>query len=149
MDAKKRQRLVYVFAAIAMIWALTNISGDSKKKDNARTETLSTVQQITVAEKPTGTIDMYMYEKLEWGRDPFYRQTVKKTARIDEPEPIPGWELGGILWNENNPSAVINKKIVRHGDIINGARVVQIHKDIVTLKKDNTEFTLNIKRDKS
>jgi type II secretory pathway component PulC len=149
MNAKKRQTIVYICAGLVMIWALSNIMGKSSKKQKPTEQPLSTVKQITAVEKSVEAIDIAKYDKLSWGRDPFYRFTAKKTGQVDQPEAVVGWELGGILWSENNPSAVINKKIVRHGDIVNGARVVKISKDIVILEKDNTEFTLNIKKDKS
>jgi hypothetical protein len=149
MDAKKRQMTVYIFAVLAIIWALSNILGDSIKKEKTKERLQSPVENTAVTEKPVRAIDIDRYQKLGWGRDPFYRRKETREKHIEESKTIVGWELGGILWNEKNPSAVINKQIVRHGDIVDGARVVKIGKNLVTLEKDNIEFILNIKKDKS
>ncbi len=147
MDTKKRQKIVYAIAVIAVIWGAYNILGDSDKKAKQKAEPLKTVGEMAATQKTVDSFDIDEYTKLTWGSDPFYRSVNKKARPVDKPEPTLGWILGGILWNEKNPSAVINKKIVRHGDIVNGAKVVKINKNLVTLHKDNTEFTLNIKKD--
>ncbi len=149
METKKRQKFVYAVAVLTAIWGLYNFLGDSNKKANPRPEQLKTVAKITAADKPAGSFDADEYNKLAWGRDPFYKSVDENEKPMEEPVQAPGWVLGGILWDETNPSAVINKKIVRHGDIVNGARVVKINKNLVTLEKDSLEFTLNIKKDKS
>ncbi len=147
MDTKKRQKFFYAVAVMVVIWGLYNILGDSDKKAKPTPEPLKTVEKAAATPKPVSSVDIEEYTKLTWGRDPFYRSVDKKAKPTVEPEPALGWILGGILWNEKSPSAVINKKIVRHGDIVNGAKVVKIDKNLVTLEKDNLEFTLNIKKD--
>lgn len=147
MDTKKRQKIVYAVAAITVIWGAYNILGDSDKKAEHQPEPLNTIEKVASAKKPAESFDIDEYTKLTWGHDPFYRSVNKKAKPTDKSKPMPRWILGGILWNDKNPSAVINKKIVRHGDIVNGAKVVKINKTKVALQKDSTEFTLTIKKD--
>jgi hypothetical protein len=147
MDTKKRQKIVYAVAAIAVIWGAYNILGGSDKKAKQKPEPLNTIEEVAAVKKSAESFDVDEYTKLTWGPDPFYRSVNKKSDPVDKPKPTPGWILGGILWNDKNPSAVINKKIVRHGDIVNGAKVVKIYKNLVALQKDSTEFTLTITKD--
>ncbi len=149
METKKRQKIVYAVAVLTAVWGLYNFLGDANKKTIPNPEQLKTVAKKTATYKPADSVDIDEYNKLAWGRDPFYRSVDENKKPTGEPVQTPGWILSGILWDETNPSAVINKKIVRHGDIVNGAKVVRIHKNLVTLEKDNLEFTLNIKKDKS
>jgi hypothetical protein len=53
--------------------------------------------------------------------------------------------LKGILYSEDNPSAIIDGKIVKEGDIINGIKVVKIHKDTVEFEKDGEKWTQRTK----
>jgi hypothetical protein len=56
-----------------------------------------------------------------------------------------GTALKGILYSEDNPSALIGETIVREGDIINGVKVVKINKDTVEFEKDGEKWTQGIK----
>jgi hypothetical protein len=49
--------------------------------------------------------------------------------------------LTGILYSEDNPTAIIGGKIVKEGDIINGMKVVKIHRDRVEFEKDGKKWT--------
>jgi uncharacterized membrane protein len=53
--------------------------------------------------------------------------------------------LTGILYSEDNPSAVIDGKVVKEGDIINGIKVVEIHKDGVEFEKDGMKWTQQVR----
>jgi hypothetical protein len=49
--------------------------------------------------------------------------------------------LTGIIYSEDNPSAMIDGKIVKEGDIIDGIKVVKINKNDVELEKDGVKWT--------
>ncbi|MFZ0033595.1 MAG: hypothetical protein WAK60_01225 [Sedimentisphaerales bacterium] len=49
--------------------------------------------------------------------------------------------LTGIVYSEDNPSAIIGGKIAKEGDIINGMKVVKIHRDGVEFEKDGKKWT--------
>jgi hypothetical protein len=53
--------------------------------------------------------------------------------------------LKGILYSEGNSSAIIDGKIVKEGDIINGIKVVKINKDTVEFEKDGERWTQRTK----
>jgi hypothetical protein len=49
--------------------------------------------------------------------------------------------LTGILYSEDKPTAIIGGKIAKEGDIINGMKVVEIHRDRVEFEKDGKKWT--------
>jgi hypothetical protein len=53
--------------------------------------------------------------------------------------------LKGILYSEGNSSALIGETIVAEGDIIDGVKVVKIHKDKVEFEKDGEKWTQRTK----
>lgn len=53
--------------------------------------------------------------------------------------------LKGILYSEDNASALIGDKIAREGDIIDGVKVVKINKDSVEFEKNGARWTQRIK----
>jgi hypothetical protein len=53
--------------------------------------------------------------------------------------------LKGILYSEDNSSALIGETIVAEGDIIDGVKVVKINKDTVEFEKDGEKWTQRTK----
>ncbi len=63
--------------------------------------------------------------RLEWRRDPFTRAVSVESQG--------GMTLSGILWDADQPMAILNGQIVRVGETIEGYRVLEIAKDHVTV----------------
>ena len=59
-----------------------------------------------------------------WGRNPFVLEAASNTRKII---------LNGILWDDQNPQALIGDHIVKEGDTIGSSIVVDIHPDSVIL----------------
>ena len=72
-----------------------------------------------------------------WGRNPFIPKKGKVAGRPT---------LGGIMWNEKDPKAVIGSEMVSRGDIISGYKIVDILKDRVILKSGAEELILKLER---
>ncbi|MHC4112258.1 MAG: hypothetical protein ACYSUY_14390 [Planctomycetota bacterium] len=49
-----------------------------------------------------------------------------------------------ILYDEENASAIVDGSVVREGDVIEGYKVVKIHKDEVEFEKKGKRFTKKI-----
>lgn len=49
--------------------------------------------------------------------------------------------LNGILYSEDEPSAIIGGKIVKEGDLIDGVKVVRIHRNMVEFEKNDKRWT--------
>ena len=89
------------------------------------------------------------------------RKAALPTVRLSKETAYKGWKrnpfvptgssgfseltLGGIMWQERNPRAVINGSLVGEGDAIDDYKVVEIERDHVKLKSVSGEITLNLK----
>ena len=76
-------------------------------------------------------------EFTSWDRNPFV------------PKGTPGafggnFTLEGIMWNKENPEAMINNVIVRRGDNLSGYKVIEIRKDKVVLSDGTEDFILRL-----
>ncbi len=81
-------------------------------------------------------------------RDPFIPLVVEEEGKpqVLKKTDEPAIKLQGIIWGEENiRTAVINGKVLRQGDEIDGNEVVTIEKDKVTLKKGDREYSLMLK----
>ena len=50
-------------------------------------------------------------------------------------------QVTGILYSEDNPSAIVNGEVVKEGDIINDVKVVKIHKNNVEFENNGRRWT--------
>ena len=94
------------------------------------------------------------YKNFEQLRDPFTfvkakipasksKIAVKRVESKVKPEnKTPKLELKGIIFDKENPTAIINGEIYREGDLIEGFRVVRITKDGVKLVSRNNQLYL-------
>lgn len=151
MDSKKRRIYTIVVFCAVCIWGYYNIFDDGQKKKAGEPEDTKTIEAVTVVSAtPKKTeLDLEKCASQSWGKDPFYRSTKKIVKKQAPAGKQTLWILGGILYNENNPAAVINKSIVRRGETIDGAKVVNISRKNVTLIKNGVRFELNISKEKS
>lgn len=53
----------------------------------------------------------------------------------------------GILYSEENPSAVIDKDIVHEGDSVHGVKVVKIHQEEVEFEKAGKRWVQKVKEE--
>ena len=72
----------------------------------------------------------------EWGRSPFVLQKSKKYGS--------GLILGGILWDKDNPQAIINNQVVGLNDELEGYKIIEIRKDRVILSDGANKIELKL-----
>jgi len=81
-----------------------------------------------------------------WGRDPFSLPPSRLKGFRPEgqegPPLPPGLKVTGIVRNGRHMYAVVNDFLVKKGDEILGAKVVEIRGDAVILQKDGREHIL-------
>ena len=65
-----------------------------------------------------------------------------KIARKKQKTSMPKLELRGIIFDKENPMAIINGEVYREGDLIKNFRVVRITKDGVKLVSKNNQLYL-------
>jgi hypothetical protein len=51
----------------------------------------------------------------------------------------------GIIYNQENPCAIVRDRVVHEGDTINGYKVVKIHEDRVEFEKDGEVITRQLR----
>ena len=54
-------------------------------------------------------------------------------------------ELGGIVWSETEPRALLNDRVLGVGGFVEGYEVTRIETDRVELKKDGATITVTVK----
>ena len=79
--------------------------------------------------------------------NPGFMGKMKKALRGDpvREQVLANFKLNGIVWDADNSWAIINNRIVRTGDTLNGAKVVSIEPKKVVLNFRNEEFDLAVK----
>lgn len=75
-------------------------------------------------------------------RDPFLPEIKKKeeSPRIEPPKLV----LKGIAYDKIEPLALINDRVVKEGDTIEGARIVKIDFDRVVVHHGKKEFVIKL-----
>lgn len=87
-------------------------------------------------------------------RDPFKEDILKKGILEEEqpesnsqnpvlpPDVLPEMDVQGLIWGGNFPQAIINNKVYKAGDVIDGAQIKEIDKDGVTLNFSGGEVKI-------
>lgn len=145
MNPKTRKTVIYLTLTAAMIYAAVNITDKFRMESGASLEPPPPPQH-PVARKAEMPIPIEKYRVLEWGRDPFRKNV---SPAVTSESLTPGWILNGILYDETDPSAIIDGKLVKVGADINGARVINIQKKVVTLNINGSLVELTLSKDKS
>lgn len=93
-------------------------------------------------------VKMDMEEVLKY-RDPFriFEENPKPPQKQVQKKPVkkkvsPELKLQGIIWDENQPNAIINGEIVEKGDQILGYTVHEVRKDRVVLERNGRQKVL-------
>lgn len=85
--------------------------------------------------------------KAEGLRDPFQEQKIEIKEEPEaevETKPLPALQVQGIVWGGSIPQAIINNKVVRVGDTIEEARIVDITKNGIIVFSENKKYNLPI-----
>ena len=145
MNARSRQNVIIALLPVAMIWGAYNLFWDEKEPPLIQPEVAP--QVVTTIENSTFVIDdseLSRIKNAKWGSDPF-RSVIKRSPKAtDKPDDRLKLILSGIIFNDKSPMAVINRKTVRPGDIINGTRIVSINRKSVTVEQNGKQFQLTV-----
>ena len=80
-----------------------------------------------------------MSESIPWGRDPFVKVPQKVASGTG-----PSFLLSAIIWDKDQPHAMINDEVAVVGQEINGYKVVEITGDTVVIQKDDDILILEM-----
>ena len=99
---------------------------------------------------PENSLESAVVYDAEGLKDPFKPPEIKKEAQLpakvskqQEPKIVtpPSLIIQGIVWGGSLPQAIINQKIVKIGDTLEGARIIDIKKDGVTIAFQDQQFS--------
>lgn len=66
-------------------------------------------------------------------------------ASVTFAKPPPAYDVvSGIIYIENNASAIIGSQVVREGQTLYGVKIVKIHKDKVEFERDGNKWTQRV-----
>ena len=145
---KQKRDLILAVVLVAIFLAIAGRNFIFKKKiqapgapiAGAQTDALDSFSVLKwIRENQSLLDDQASQWGREWGRDPFV-QTGSETGALGS---VP-LSLTGILWDEKMPMAMVNDKILKQGDMIEGYQVVQIKPSSVvfSLGEEKSELLL-------
>lgn len=79
-----------------------------------------------------------------WGRDPFAIQESRLPATPKAVVQFSGFKITGVVWGPEGYRALVNDRVVRVGDQVDGARIVRITKKGVEILKDGETLFLTL-----
>ncbi len=151
MTEKTRKKIIISTLPAAVIWAVFNLGGDKSSDPPPAPPTVAAISPVAMA-SPNSSLNMETVTVMEefelsaWGDDPF---RLKKLPKISSPRATSvrrGWSLSGILYNANDPVAIVNKRPVRVGQNIDGATVLNIEQNRVILEHNGKRQTLRVSK---
>jgi len=74
----------------------------------------------------------------------YYFWTARENATVVESVTVEPGMVSGIMYTEENPSALIGYGIVHEGDTIDDVKVVKIYKDEVEFEKNGRRWTQRV-----
>lgn len=150
MEKPKINKLIIVFLIGVFIgvcfsshlWARQDI-------DAVMQESGSPEEPISASSEPAVDLRVDVKYTAEGLRDPFESYLIKeKAAGIKEEgaaveQVLPSLVVQGIIWGGSFPQAIINDKVVKIGDEVEGARILEISKEGVVVFYDNRRYDLS------
>jgi type II secretory pathway component PulC len=133
MQKNNIQIIVFVILLLfgAIIWFLPVLQkgekalcSSAKLQNDYLVEELISVEDFVLSQEKLEA----KRPQLSWGRDPFLM-----SAKTSEEKEL---MLSGVAVDEKGKIAIINNEIVREGDMILGAKIIEIKEDSVTIEKD-------------
>lgn len=147
MKAQTRQKIIFTILPLAMVWGAYNLFWHDAPKPVAPPDAaIQPTVSVTKSGPTLGKPDLERVKAAQWGADPF-RTLIKPAGKpADKPKEELKLILSGIVFNERSPMAVINKKTVRPGDMIDGARILSIDRKSVTLERNGRRLQLKVSK---
>ncbi len=148
----KKQKIEFIITAImiaVLVFILINaFKGKKQTRRSGKGSSVSSTylkpqRRAGIKKRPAKIRDTGLYRRLKEEteqimliRDPFIRGPISSS----EGE----LSLTGILWDKDNPLAIINENIVKIGDEVGKNKVVAIEQGGVILNDGTKDFRLNL-----
>lgn len=145
MEKKQQQKIIIiVLLGVFLILMLRSRLAENKEKSKAASAKAAAGQSSgEIQVSLPGNVIIEFNPKS--AKDPFKSPVRKKPKNVETREvkvDLPPMSIKGIIWDVDMPQAVINDKVFKVGDDINGAEIVSIEKGAVYLKYRGNDFTL-------
>jgi len=80
-------------------------------------------------------------------RDPFQGVVVEEEGKTvssttGKEVPLPSLAVQGVIWGSKTPQAIINRKVVKAGDTVEGVKIISIEKDSITAFYEGRQFKI-------
>ncbi len=145
-----KYKVITVFSVIVFIFSLfiTNLfaaqegfKGGKELETMEKTEPLPSevIVSPNVEYKAEDLRDPFQNPNIAEGKEPAEESEVSETKEI-----IPlSLTVQGLIWGGSFPQAIINNKVVKVGDIIEGARIISIDKEGITVFFEERQYNLS------
>ena len=137
----KRQKIMLILIpvlVIALIAVLPQVFKKPARNINTGKETGSSAAVM----KTSGEI--------EWQRPPLYPENLRDPMQFGSVATVKTTYddivVKGILYSQDNPSALIAEQIVHEGDEVFGAVIIKINRDSVEFERDGQTWTQKVQR---
>jgi len=128
---KLKIALPILFVVMAIIWGPIIFGSGSGKSDNKTGNTskgaVKSMGSLNIAGlSNTGGQGKARSIYAKWGQNPFMLKRAPKALFIE-----------GIMWDENEPKAIINGTIVGAGEVVEGKTIIEIKSTSVIIRGDD------------
>lgn len=136
MDKKRIEIIITSLLVLVLFFAWGNTI--KKFKQRGGKKPVLPVASLEVAPPPATIYPESQERGLEWGRDPFSGNVYfSSQGGVD-------LKLTGILWDLQNPQALINDRICEKGDKIDGFQIIEIQENKVILTDQARQIELKL-----
>jgi len=149
MQITKSQKRLFILLGLVLIYAVYDVISNF---DTYASLFSDKKQPVTVQDEKVKSDSAKVLVEVErkeylnkWGRNPFYKKVEKKrVAKVVKHKRKVNLNLYAISMKDNNSVALINDKMVKIGDMIEGFTLQQIAKKKVTLSDGSRTITLTL-----
>lgn len=149
MNEATRKKVLMVIAVVAVIWGISNFTGDSPKTSSQPDSSDAYIPLSAVTAEPKSTqleIDIDSVRSMPWHGDPFraHVRPSNQGAAGHEVEQV--WTVSGIVYSATKPMAIINARPVVVGDVVDNARVLEIQRNAVVIEGAGQRIELTVSK---
>lgn len=134
---------------ILMLFTFASAVKKPRVLNNRKDGGIGQVNLVTMPEAGASSLDnkgLYdmleqQVKSIELKRDPFTGAPI-----ILDPAARPEFSLTGILWDKDNPLAIINNNVVKKGERVGRKKIVDIKQDKVILSEEETLSEIKLTR---
>lgn len=140
MDKKRIEIIITSTLVVVFILAMGNTIKVVRQRAKAKPPAVTKALPSSLPSQESTPIKKAEKESLKWGRCPFSGKVYSAQGQAVD------LKLSGILWDEKNPQAIINEKVVKQGDLVGNCLVIKINNDCVILSDGEKELELRLGR---